>query len=101
MAATVNLDDRGIHTGVIRVGIARQSLENPRKNIGLDPIAIPPKCRVPLAKLGRQEEARVAAARVLELQPTFRYSRQFAGVNCAPALAECLGAALASAGLSE
>lgn len=54
-----------------------------------------------LAKLGRQEEARVAAARVLELQPTFRYSRQFAGVNCAPALAECLGAALDSAGLSE
>ncbi|QKD03475.1 winged helix-turn-helix domain-containing protein [Mesorhizobium loti] len=54
-----------------------------------------------LAKLGRLQEARAAAARVLELQPTFRYSRQFAGVNCAPALAECLGAALNAAGLPE
>jgi hypothetical protein len=58
-------------------------------------------CRAALAKLGRLEEARAAAARVLELQPTFRYSRQFAGVNCAPALAECLGDALHAAGLSE
>jgi TolB-like protein/tetratricopeptide (TPR) repeat protein len=54
-----------------------------------------------LAKLGRLDEARVAAARVLELHPTFRYSRQFAGVNCAPALAECLGDALRAAGLPE
>jgi TolB-like protein len=54
-----------------------------------------------LAKLGRVEEARAAAARVLELHPTFRYSRQFAGVNCAPALAEALGEALHVAGLPE
>jgi len=54
-----------------------------------------------LAKLGRLEEAKAAAARVLELQPAFRYSRQFAGVNCAPALAEALGDALRSAGLPE
>lgn len=54
-----------------------------------------------LAKLGRLDEARAAAARVLELQPAFRYSRQFAGVNCAPALAEALGGALRSAGLPE
>jgi len=54
-----------------------------------------------LAKLGRLEEARAAAARVLELHPTFRYSRQFAGVNCAPALAEALGEALRAAGLPE
>ena len=54
-----------------------------------------------LAKLGRLEEAKAAAARVLELHPTFRYSRQFAGVNCAPALAETLGAALRAAGLPE
>lgn len=54
-----------------------------------------------LAKLGRFEEARAAAARVLELQPAFRYSRQFAGVNCAPALAETLGGALRDAGLPE
>lgn len=54
-----------------------------------------------LAKLGRLDEARAAAARVLELQPAFRYSRQFAGVNCAPALAEALGGALRDAGLPE
>jgi TolB-like protein/DNA-binding SARP family transcriptional activator len=54
-----------------------------------------------LAKLGRLEEARIAATRVLELHPTFRYARQFAGVNCAPALAASLGEALRIAGLPE
>jgi len=54
-----------------------------------------------LAKLGRLEEARAAAARVLELHPTFRYSRQFAGVKCAPELAASLGDALRAAGLPE
>lgn len=52
-----------------------------------------------LVKLGRLEEAKVAAARVLELHPTFRFGRQFAGVNCEPALAESLGDALRAAGL--
>jgi TolB-like protein len=55
----------------------------------------------PLAKLGRLEESKVAASRVLELQPAFRYSRQFSGVDCAPALAASLGEALATAGLPE
>jgi tetratricopeptide (TPR) repeat protein len=55
----------------------------------------------PLAKLGRLEEAKAAAARVLELQPTFRYSRQFSGVGCAPALAATLSDALWAAGLPE
>ncbi|TAX63919.1 transcriptional regulator [Rhizobium leguminosarum] len=54
-----------------------------------------------LAKLGRLDEARAAAARVLELQPSFRYGRQFAGVNCAPELASVLGGALRDAGLPE
>ena len=55
----------------------------------------------PLAKLGRLKEAEAAATRVLELQPGFRYSRQFSGVDCAPALATSLGAALRSVGLPE
>jgi TolB-like protein/Tfp pilus assembly protein PilF len=55
----------------------------------------------PLAKLGRLEEARAAAARVLELQPAFRFSRQFAGVDCAPALAASLGEALRLTKLPE
>ncbi|MGE5146378.1 MAG: winged helix-turn-helix domain-containing tetratricopeptide repeat protein [Candidatus Eiseniibacteriota bacterium] len=55
----------------------------------------------PLAKLGRIGEAKAAAARVLELQPAFRYSRQFAGVNCAPPLAASLGEALRSIGLPD
>jgi TolB-like protein len=54
-----------------------------------------------LARLGRMEEARAAAARVLELQPTFRYGKQFAGVGCAPALAASLGEALRAAGLPQ
>jgi TolB-like protein len=55
----------------------------------------------PLAKLGRLEEAKAAAARVLELQPAFRYSRQFSGVDCAPALAASLSEALRAIGLPE
>jgi TolB-like protein len=54
-----------------------------------------------LAKLGRIEEARMAAARVLQLQPTFRYSQQFAGVGCEPALAAKMAEALKAAGLPE
>jgi TolB-like protein/tetratricopeptide (TPR) repeat protein len=54
-----------------------------------------------LAKLGRLQQARVAAARVLELQPAFRYSQQFAGVDCAPTLAAALGESLRAAGLPE
>ena len=42
-----------------------------------------------------------AAARVLDLRPAFRYSHQFAGVNCAPDLASSLGEALRAAGLPE
>ena len=55
----------------------------------------------PLVKLGRMDEAKTAAAHVLELQPTFRYSKQFSGVNCAPALAASLGEALRETGLPE
>jgi len=54
-----------------------------------------------LAKLGRLEEAKAAAAKVLELHPTFRYSRQFAGVDCAPALAASMAQALQMVGLPE
>jgi TolB-like protein/Tfp pilus assembly protein PilF len=54
-----------------------------------------------LAKLGRLEEARAAAAKVLELQPNFRFSRQFAGVGCEPALAATMSEALRAAGLPE
>ena len=52
-----------------------------------------------LARLGRLEEGRAAAARVLELQPAFGYRRQFAGVDCAPALAATLGPGLDAVGL--
>ncbi|MBS0344029.1 MAG: winged helix-turn-helix domain-containing protein [Proteobacteria bacterium] len=52
-----------------------------------------------LVRLGRLDDAKAAAARVLELHPTFRFGRQFSGVNCAPALAASLGEALSIAGL--
>jgi tetratricopeptide (TPR) repeat protein len=54
-----------------------------------------------LAKVGRLEEAKAAAARVLELHPAFRYSRQFSGVDCAPQLAVVLGELLGTCGLPE
>jgi adenylate cyclase len=55
----------------------------------------------PLAKLGRLEEAKVAAARVLELQPGFRCSQQFAAVGCVPTLAASLTESLYASGLPE
>lgn len=54
-----------------------------------------------LTKLGRLAEAKAAAARVLELHPTFRYSRQFAGVDCEAVLAASMAEALSAAGLPE
>lgn len=54
-----------------------------------------------LAKLGRLNEAKAAAAKVLELHPTFRFGRQFAGVDCAPALANPMSEALRMVGLPE
>jgi hypothetical protein len=54
-----------------------------------------------LAKIGRLEEAKAAAGRVLELHPAFRYSRQFSGVDCAPELSAALGEMLSAAGLPE
>jgi TolB-like protein/tetratricopeptide (TPR) repeat protein len=54
-----------------------------------------------LAKLGRLGEAKAAAASVLELQPAFQYSRQLAGVDCAPVLAASLSEALRAIGLPE
>jgi TolB-like protein len=55
----------------------------------------------PLVTLRRFDEAKAAAARVIELQPNFRFGQQFAGVDCAPALATKLGAALQMAGLPQ
>ncbi|WP_232077483.1 winged helix-turn-helix domain-containing protein [Variovorax sp. PBL-E5] len=54
-----------------------------------------------LAGLGRIDDARKAAATVMNLQPNFRYGRQFAGVDCELALAAALGVALVAAGLQE
>ena len=55
----------------------------------------------PLAKLGRIQEAKNAAARAVELQPTLRFSLQFAGVDCDPGLAAALREPLLTAGLPE
>ncbi|XUM24998.1 winged helix-turn-helix domain-containing protein [Bradyrhizobium oligotrophicum S58] len=54
-----------------------------------------------LAALGRMDEARTAAACVLELQPGFRISGQLAGVDCARELAAKLAKALRASGLPE
>lgn len=54
-----------------------------------------------LAKTGRTEEARSAAARVLALQPAYKFGRHFAGVDCEPPLAKALGDALRTVGIPE
>ena len=54
-----------------------------------------------LAALGRLDDAKAAAACVLELQPTFRITSQLTGVDCAAELAAKLGKALRAAGLPE
>jgi tetratricopeptide (TPR) repeat protein len=54
-----------------------------------------------LARLGSLDAARVAAERVMALQPVFRFSRQLAGVDCAPTLAAALSEALRACGLPE
>ena len=55
----------------------------------------------PLAKLGRHDEAKAAVARLMELEPAFRLSKLFAGVDCAPALAAALSEALRATGVPE
>jgi TolB-like protein len=78
------------------VSAARRAVQsNPAHSISYMLLA------APLAKLGLLEEANAAAARVLELQPAFRYSRQFAGVGCAPVLATALAEALRATRLPE
>jgi tetratricopeptide (TPR) repeat protein len=55
----------------------------------------------PLMKLGRDAEARVAVSRLMDREPAFRLSGQLHGVDCAPALATALAAALAGSGIPE
>jgi adenylate cyclase len=54
-----------------------------------------------LVKLGKAEEAKGAAARVLALQPSYRFGKHFASVDCAPALADSLSDALRAVGIPE
>ena len=54
-----------------------------------------------LVRIGSLEAAQAAAERVLALQPVFRFGRQLAGVDCAPALAAALREALRACGLPE
>jgi TolB-like protein/Flp pilus assembly protein TadD len=54
-----------------------------------------------LAKLGRLDEARAAAARVLAMQPSYRFGKHFVSVDCAPSLAASLSEALDVAGLPQ
>ncbi len=54
-----------------------------------------------LAKIGRADEAKAAAARVLQLQAGFRYSRFLASAGCTPPLAASLSEALHAAGLPQ
>ncbi len=54
-----------------------------------------------LSKLGKVQDAKAAAGRVLELQPVFRYRSFLSGVNCERKLAASLSEALQATGLPE
>jgi TolB-like protein/DNA-binding winged helix-turn-helix (wHTH) protein/tetratricopeptide (TPR) repeat protein len=54
-----------------------------------------------LAKLGLVDEAKAAAARLLELQPNFRSSMNLKSVGCMPSFAVPFSEALHAAGLPE
>ena len=54
-----------------------------------------------LAKLGRMDEAKAAADRVLQLQPNFSSKGQCTAIGCAPRLAVPLIEAMRAAGLPE
>ena len=54
-----------------------------------------------LVKLGRINEAKAAAERVLALQPNFSSSGQCAAVGCVPVLAAPFIEALRAAGLPD
>ncbi|HTP92622.1 MAG TPA: adenylate/guanylate cyclase domain-containing protein [Xanthobacteraceae bacterium] len=55
----------------------------------------------PLAKLGRLDEAKAAAAKVLELQPDFGCRKQLVAVGCVPDLSASLIEAFCAGGLPE
>ena len=73
---------------------ARRGIQyNPGMSIGHMLLA------APLSRLGRLDEARATAARVMELQPNFSIARQLTGVDCQQALGAALTKALCVLGL--
>jgi adenylate cyclase len=97
-SALLSLSLANFHRGCYEeaVAFARQSVQSsPAFSIPYVALA------APLAKLGRLEEARAARARVLELQPVFRYGQFLASVNCKPTLTASLIDGLRAAGLPE
>jgi len=74
-----------------------------RKSVQSSPgFSIPHLCLVSaLVKLGRIDEAKAAAARVLELQPRFSIGEWCAAIDPAPEIAAPMTEALRAAGLPE
>ncbi len=54
-----------------------------------------------LVRLGRPDEAKATAARVVELQPGFRYGQFFSASGWAPALTAVMSEAFREAGLPD
>ena len=87
-----------------KLAVVRMANEKPGQT--LQPTALVHEAWLKIAGDGHQHFANrrhffKAAATAMSLQPNFRYGRQFAGVDCEPALAAALGAALIAAGLQE
>jgi adenylate cyclase len=54
-----------------------------------------------LAKLGRMDDAKAAAERVIQLQPNFSSTGQCAAIGCVPVLAGPLIEAMRASGLPK
>jgi adenylate cyclase len=93
----------GVWAGNFQEARYEDAVHAARKSVHSNPaFSIAHLCLVSaLAKLGRIDEAKAAAARVLELQPGFRIDEWCAALDPSPAIAMPLTEALRAAGLPE
>lgn len=93
----------GIFLGHFLCGRYEEAVDSARKSIRCKPDFSISQMHLAasLVRLGRMDEAKAAAARLLELQPTFTISGHCVAVDATPALAAALTEALRAAGLPQ
>ena len=93
----------GVFAGNFQQARYEDAANAARKSVQYNPgFSIPHMCLASvLVKLGRIDEAKAAAARVVALQPDFSIGEWYAALDPAPAIAVPLTEALRAAGLPE